>query len=583
MDFMKYLDFFSIRFSFYTNNRPNNQSIFGGIMTSLYIIFCIIIFISFSYDDLKRLNPKTTISEIGDAERKLVNMNKEKIWIPFRMVNYENKFIDHRKILYIIPYLIEGRYNESIGMDLKYTLLNYKLCNETSMANKPYNYKINVPLSQLFCIERDDILFGGNWNHQFLNYIEINLYLCEEGVAYNSSDPRCSKINNYLKQLNSSLLFDFHFPTVQFQPTNLKTPIEIRYRNYYYRLSSFTYKIEKLYLRENILSDDKNMIKSKFKNSSCWGMSTIYSDDYYLSEQYDAISDNSNSSRIYALNIYMGDGLVYYTRSYTKIISIISNVFPIFRFILYFIKKLTQNIKRSLTKRYLIGLIFENKRKKPIKFFHKKFMNLNKNINQPNNKLIILSNKSENESIKNKSICNNNEYNLNDINNYKNITIINNYKSDTILENKDNKKEKNLNSRRNKIPQIDNFKVIVPHKKSKLIWKTDNTKYIFPKYYYFLDIIFDNLIYPKNVFCISKTYFIIYNFMCQVFDISNYIMLYKHINIMINMLKENSLENKGYKDSNLINRINISDSNMIDKLRKDLKNRKSIINSNYFL
>ena len=93
MDFMKYLDYFGIRFSFYTNSRPNNQSVFEGIMTSLYKIFCILIFILFSYDDLKRLNPKTTVSEIGDSERKLVNMNKEKIWILFRMVNYENQFI----------------------------------------------------------------------------------------------------------------------------------------------------------------------------------------------------------------------------------------------------------------------------------------------------------------------------------------------------------------------------------------------------------------------------------------------------------------------------------------------------------
>ena len=126
-------------------------------------------------------------------------MNDEKLYIPFRIVNYENKFVDHREILYIVPYLIEGRFNNEIGMDLKYTLLNYKLCNETSLVNRPENYKIDVPLNQLFCLEKDNILFGGNWNHQFLNYIEINLYLCEEGIAFNSSDSRCSKIDKYLE------------------------------------------------------------------------------------------------------------------------------------------------------------------------------------------------------------------------------------------------------------------------------------------------------------------------------------------------------------------------------------------------
>ena len=146
MDFLKYIDVFNVKFSFYMNNQPNNQSLFGGIMTSIYLAICILIFILFSIDDLKRLNPITTISEISYSERKLVNMKDEKIWIPFRMVNYENQFIDHRGILYVIPYLIEGRFNESLGMDLKYTLLNYRLCNETSMIKRPNNHKINVPL-----------------------------------------------------------------------------------------------------------------------------------------------------------------------------------------------------------------------------------------------------------------------------------------------------------------------------------------------------------------------------------------------------------------------------------------------------
>ena len=200
MEFMKYVDFFTIRFSFYINNQPNYQNIFGGIMTSFYIFCSILIFVIFSYNDLNKLNPITTKSQIPGVETKLISLKNAKIWIPFRMVNYENKFIDHRDILYIVPYFIEGKYIEKIGMNLTYHLLNYKLCNETIMINKPTNYRIDAPLNQLFCIDKDeiDILFGGNWNNNFLNYIEINLFLCKEGIAYNASDPRCSKLNNYL-------------------------------------------------------------------------------------------------------------------------------------------------------------------------------------------------------------------------------------------------------------------------------------------------------------------------------------------------------------------------------------------------
>ena len=162
--------------------------------------------------------------------------------------------------------------------------------------------------------------------------------------------------------INTSLLIDFYFPIIQFQPTNLKTPLQIIYRNYYYRLTSYNYRVQKLYIRENILSDDKNIIKNNAKNSSFWGMSSLLSDDYYLSKEFDPISNNNNKSRIYALNIYMDDGMIYYTRTFRKIIEIISKDFPIIKFILFLTKKITIHIKLSLTKRKLMDLILEEKK-----------------------------------------------------------------------------------------------------------------------------------------------------------------------------------------------------------------------------
>ena len=604
MEFIKYLDFFNIKFSFYTNNQPNNQNIFGGIMTFLYVFICLLLFFIFSSDDLMRLNPITTISEIPYSERKLVDMNHEKIWIPFRIVDYENEFIDHRKILYIIPYLIEGKYNNKTGMDLKYTLLNYKLCNETSMVNRPDKYKIDVPLNQLFCIDKDDILFGGNWNHKFLNYLEINLYLCEDGVFYNTSDPRCSKLSNYLKNFNSSLLFDMYFPIVQFQPTNLKTPIQIIYKNYYYRLSTYSYKIEKLYIREHILSDDKSLFKSNYKNHSCWGMNTLYSDDYFLPSKFDPISNNSNTSRIYSLNIYMDDGLVHYTRTFKKIITILSNFFPIFRFLLYFIKRLAQHIKMSITKRNLIEFIFENKKYTP-RHFKKKFENLKCNIIEQKNKSILLENKSENDIMKDKSI-NNNEYNnLNYINN---ITIIRNnnneynYNNCDIINNKNIILKNNVNSSLNednnmiklnklqspfvsskniKSSFFDILKTEGSHKISNNFYKRSREyKYIFPNYYYCLDIIFDNLIKPKKFFLVSKKYFTVYNFMCQIYDISSHLLLYKQFNILHNIFIGESEENR--ISDKVFNKININDSKSLQNIRKNINSKKSILYDNYF-
>ena len=598
MNFIKCIDFFNIKFKFYTNNKPNYQNVFGGIMSFSFIIFCIPIIIALAYEDIKRLNPTTTTNEITDSERKIVNMNEEKIWIPFRMVNYENKFIDHRGILYIVPYLIEGKFNEKIGMDLKYHLLEYKLCNETSMRNMPDNYKIDIPLNELFCFERDDILFGGNWNHKFLYYIELNLYLCENGVAYNASDPKCSKIDKYLQNLNSSLLIDFYYPIVQFQPKNIKTPIQIIYKNYYYRLTTYSYKVQKLYIKEHIFSDDLNIIKNDHKNNTSWGMSLLYSDDYFLPTQFDPISHNSNTSRIYALNIYMDDGLLIYTRTFKKIFVIISNVFPAIRFFYYFMKKTTQHFKMSVTKRKLIGMIFENRRViKTKKFFStKKFEDISNKNNKKknnNNKILISSNKSENELIKDKSINNSRKLNEDLILN-QNATI---YKQ--IIDQKDKhflfnsnkimntKLKMSLNEKDFNKKMDDKFFYkqikVKDNSKKNIVFLERKAKYIFPYYYFLLDYIFDNIRNPQRFFCIPRNYFTVYNFMCQVYDISTHILLFKQFSLMNTILKKTSYDEGDLNKTLFFDKINISDSLIMEKINNNLQTKKSIVNYDNFL
>ena len=358
MDYFKFMDFFSIRFHLYTHNQPRYQNAFGGIMTFIYFIVCSILFFVNSYDDLSRLNPISSKSEVPDSRPRIVEFNKEKIWIPFRMTTYEEKFVDHRGLFYLMAYSVQGVYNEHIGMDLKYQLLKYKFCNETELVKTFHNYKIDVPLSKLFCIDEDDIPFGGSWNMDYIKYIELNLYLCKDGISFNASDSRCTKMEELLKYGATNWVFEFYYPVVQYQPTNLENPLTLVYRNYFYRISTYANKVERLYLQEHILSDDNSLIFTKYNNVSCWGTSIYYGDNYYNNFNPNG---TSNSSRIFSLNIYMDKGYILYTRTYPKIFLLFSNMFPLFKLILYFISKFTQHIKMAGTKRRLAGLVFEKK------------------------------------------------------------------------------------------------------------------------------------------------------------------------------------------------------------------------------
>ena len=598
MRYLKYCDFFDVKFHFYIGGHPTNNSIFGGIMNILFFFSCILTFIIFSLNDLKKLNPITTKSEIPGGEIRTVNLHNSKIWIPWRMVTYEEKFIDHRGILHPIVSLWEGRWNKSFGMDLTNRTLSYKLCNETSMANKSEEYKIDVPLDELFCIEEDDIPWGGSWYGDILYYIEVNLFLCEGGIHFNASDPRCTKMSDLLKQRNTSWLFEFYYPVVQFQPTNYNIPMAVIYRSYYYRLSTYANKVERIYIQENILNDDKDLLGSTSTNSSCWGITNIYGDSYFLPDSIDPLV-KSTSSRLYSLVIYMDQGIIYYTRSYKKIFSMISDVFPILNFLLLFFKKFTRLVKLTFAKKSTSELLFENSKFHSNKTAKNNYFipdlikrNLNNNNNIKKGFDILKSNKIIGDNNQNscgllfnadsKQIieipnANSKEYN-GTAEKMPSFLVLNksdkkqskNYEDDIkflgVLNNNELKRKNTVIGGQRSSMILDYLNREYDHtKQKKQFYKLKRS--LFPTFYYFMDIFIDKLIKPKSFFCMNRKYFIVYNFMGQIFDINSHILLIKNFNIFQTIFFN---EINGGRIPSFEKKININNEHLMNEINKDL-------------
>ena len=555
MNFIKYFDVFDIKFNFYVENQPIHHNIFGGIITLSYIVISIYIFIFLEYDGIHKLNPISSKSEIAyEYENQKIKFDKEKIWIPFRIVTNEKQFIDHRGILYPIIYYVKGRKNNENIVNLEYKKLNYKLCNETTMVNKNENYIIDVKLNELFCIDEDELnVIGGSWNKEEIYYIRIDLFLCKEGINFNETDSKCTKFNDLFYYKNSSWLFEFFYPTVQFQPINNKIPIVVVYKNHYYSLSNYTSKADRIYLKQNILSDDQSLFVNKPINSSYWGVSNFYIDNYLLLSKPDFLIEGS-SSRLYSLIIYKDQGIIYYTRSYKKVIRMLSDIFPIWNIIFIVLRKITKKIKSIFIKKSLMELLFENGN------MHSHKVKENKIVETPKFQKIIKGN----EEIPNDR--NSQLLNLNKHNQSSNCINLNNKTSKKLL--KWRFSEIN-NPIVNKIYNAQfNLRYLSANKKIK-----NNNKKLFPLYFYLMDILLDNLIRPKKLFCVSDKYIIAYNFMSQIYDVSTYVLLYKQFNVLKKSLRLNKitlLRNQ---------KINIKNSEIMGNINNDIEGKKNILYS----
>ena len=587
MKFLKYVDFFDTKFHFYVGGHPTNSSIFGGIMSLIFCVLSIIILLIFAWQDLNKLNPITSKSEIPGGEIRVVNLHNSKVWVPFRMVTYEEKFIDHRGVLHPVVSFIEGKWNSSFGMDLTYHTLEYKLCSETSMANKTKEYKIDIPLNEIFCIDNDDFPWGGSWHGDFLYYFEVNLYLCEDGIDFNSSDPRCSRMSDLLQHHNTSWLFDFYYPVVQFEPTNHENPISVIYRSYFYRLSTYANKVERIYIKENIMEDDQSIVSSKPTFNSYWGMTNVYGDSYFMPEEKDNLV-KSTSSRLYSLVVYMDQGYVHYTRKYKSIFYIFSEILPLINVLLIVFKKFTGYIKLTIARKNISGYIFENiqinnneqpilnvRKKtfyemKPLTKFRpsKNFLNLKKNVPENNRSCIVNLNadsiNNPNQITREKTKSNrlklalNKNGNENNENNAGDVNIIR-------FLNKSQLKRKTINDPNNvsmSIASINNIFYKRKNDGNKNLEKSE----LFPISYFYMNLIFDRLIKPKGFFCLDKRYFIMYNFMVKIFDVSSHIKLFKYFTIFTDYFFSNELNGKKRNFPYFERKININDDKKMEEI-----------------
>ena len=336
---LKYLDCFGTNFNFYTERNRKFYTPFGGILTLLSIIVGILVFIFINIDDFSHNAPISTSSTSREDYHNIKFIN-EKIWIPWRIRDYNSKTVDPSGLLFPIVFYYKGIKNQTKNsLDLSYTIINYRLCNETSMANNTNSYLIDIGLNELYCIDMDDLDMGGSWDTDFINYVEFDLYSCKNGIDYDENNTNCSSYKKIIEAANNDNSFEFemYYPVVHYQPMNKKNPIFVQYENYFYHLSRFSNKIDRIYIQKHVLKDDTGWIIKKEKTFSHWGYVSLNGDSYATGDKKDLMNEGS-SSRFYSFNIYIRCDIVYYKRSYKKLFLIIADGLPIINIIFIIFK-----------------------------------------------------------------------------------------------------------------------------------------------------------------------------------------------------------------------------------------------------
>ena len=535
-EFLRYLDLFGTKCSFYTEQRLKLYTPLGGILSITSFIAGIFIFIYINLSSFKREDPIIVTSYIVKEAHK-IKFSEEKIWIPWKISNDNNdNFFNYSGILFpIIKY-----YYKDNNTELKSKNLSYRLCNETSMVNKPEDYLIESPLEQLYCIDMEDLFMGGEYNSS-LYYVQFNLYICKDGIDYEQNNSNCvsyDQLNNFYNDLK----IVFYYPSFQFHQINLESPGKIQYFKNHVLLNQNVSKVEQLFLRKIILYDKLGLFNMNPKIYNYWTCSSIYKDFYFIQK--------NSISKVYSFDIIIEPNTIYYYRSYKNIYFILAQSLPLIKLVHNLLKLIAKVFKLSSINRKMTELLFENLTEKPSKYEHYiEEMKSKENIRNLNNMNLNMNNKSTEEN------------NLINITNKDNSKNIQNFSSYNLFKKKD--KNKGRKNKRYNSPIINhktisindnnkvnfrinsfNFKSVVMYKKLRLnnqepIFhkkKRFVANKLFPFRYYFCTIFLKNIDLSKHRFCMSRKFIKVYSFLCQLFDISSYCILQKEFNIVKNTI-----------------------------------------------
>ena len=330
---LKYIDVFGMKHHFYIDKRPRYYTVLGGLLSIISFLISCYIFVLAS---LKRLNPSTTTTILFNSN---IKFEKEKLWFPWKIANDNNKYINHSNI--IIYHSAIDNTNNNIK------IINYKLCNETSLKNineTNNNNKDNSPsIIDLYCIDLGEII---NNNIFISTNIIFNLFLPNEN---NNNASSLLKNNNFNLEL--------FYPIVDYENNNKIDPLLNIYQKNSIIFKENTLKQEKISLQEFSVIDKFGFFREKEKLISLWGINSIYNDDINIDNNKD--KDNKNIIPFYSLNISLDIKKIVYKRYHKNLISVIIEIFPICYIIYKIIKYLLNPFILSRSNGNIFELLFE--------------------------------------------------------------------------------------------------------------------------------------------------------------------------------------------------------------------------------
>jgi hypothetical protein len=358
---LNFLDFdiYSRRISFFYQNKEKIGSSLGFMLTVLYAMISLALFLFYLIKSLKREEMTASDSTIYPTNYPYIDINNDIFYLAFGL-EHPNKlmrYIDER-IYYPEVVFIERTKEAGAFTEIKKTNLNFERCNYLKFGKDYQNLFQKEEVYNSYCLKDFNLTLGGGFKYDKISYLRINIYPCVNNSENNNHCLPQSEIDYYL----TSTYFSVLARDIGLNPSNYSFPAlpimqDIRTNIDKSVMSEFI-----LYFGIAEIDTDMGLFSSQIKKDTYLKYVNSYHSIYY----YDN-NKNVTKKEILSAQIRLQDNIYFQKRTYIKmsqVLSITGGYMQVISTIFSIISLLTKKI--SLEKKLLNSLFNFNIRQKKI-------------------------------------------------------------------------------------------------------------------------------------------------------------------------------------------------------------------------
>ena len=306
--------------NFYFKNHDRINTCFGTLLTLIYIVVSLTLFIYQLIMTIQRKNFKVYDSTIYGQEMPFIDLNSNTLYFAFGLEDPQtmNRFIDDSIYVAKIVFVDKAKINDEL-VTVYQQNLDFEKCNVINFGENYQHLFLEDELSNSYCLKKFErnLTLAGGYKYERFSYIRIRIYPCVNSTENNFTCKSQEEIDRFM----SSGYFSIILKDIGLNPSNYSIPVLPTLQDLYTTIDKKIYKNYILNLGVTEIHTDIGLFQEKIKTQKYLQFRKEMETFTFRNEE-----EYYQGKSVIIAQLKLDDNINVQTRSYVKIPEIFSTI-----------------------------------------------------------------------------------------------------------------------------------------------------------------------------------------------------------------------------------------------------------------